>query len=176
MNTNNVEEQLAKLKKKFVKKSELDYVKLTILGQGTCFGDDDYFKEKIILKKRAKKSEWECKNNPKLQLTGRSYNCKVLSSKLKVYELTGDKIHEAFTLLGHYKIPFFKKSKIKRNWVNDRMENGSDISTLMNKYSDSQDTYADISKRLHPGNMKIENPRKIKYAVNKSKPVECPQR
>ena len=117
LNTNNAEEQIAKLRKKFSKKSELDYIKLTILGKGTCFGSDDYFRERAIMRRRAKKSEWECRKNPKLQLTGRSYFSKVISSKLNCYQLTGDKIVEAFALLGHYKVPFFKKSTSKKNWV-----------------------------------------------------------
>lgn len=158
------------------RKSELDYVKLSILGKGTCFGEDDYFRDRGIMHRRKNKSEWECSNNPKLQLKGRSYCAKVISSKLKVYELTGPKILEAFSLLGHYKIPFFRKSTAKKKWVCERIDDGSDIASMMNKYSESHDDHAEIRQRLHPGNIKIESPRKIKYQMNRNKPIECPQR
>jgi hypothetical protein len=85
LNADHQEQEIAKLKRQFSKKTQSEYIKLSIIGKGTCFGSDDTLRDRIILKKLQSKADQEENPNLKFKLRGRSYFCKVISSKLKVF-------------------------------------------------------------------------------------------
>ena len=53
----NQQEYIDRLKKKYTKRTELNFVKLTVLGKGTCIGEDDCFRDRANLQKRLRKVE-----------------------------------------------------------------------------------------------------------------------
>lgn len=86
MNRDHKQEEVEKLKKKYCKKTELNIVKLSVLGKGTCVGEDDCFRDRAIRQKLARSGDdQETRLHPKL--LGRSYSCKVVTSHVRAYEL-----------------------------------------------------------------------------------------
>jgi hypothetical protein len=96
----NLEDKIQDLMVKTDKKTELDYVKIGILGAMNGLGDDDYLCPRRMT---------------------RSYSAKVVSSELSVYELKESAMKAAFDFLGIYKFEFEKSGKIRRNWIYERM-------------------------------------------------------
>lgn len=61
-----------------------------------------------------------------------------------------------------------------REWVLDRADQGKDIASLIESYQEVHESYAEIRKRLNPGNHVVEPIRKVKYKITQPNHVECP--
>ena len=149
----NLEDKLEALRFKPKKRTELDLLKIGIIAPMSCLGDYDF-----LMKPR--------KN------MFRTFSAKVVSSTLRLYELKERNFKTAMEQLGPYVQGFFKKSRTKRRWINERLTVSTDPATMIQKF------YENVKKkdRLKKKKKSSNKLRKVRLTINPIKPQECPQK